>query len=95
MTDAPERIWAWTWEVDVSRGQWALNPSVGFDEEAQYIRADTAEAEKRAAVVVERQKWEAILKAREAYENGEPSKPPHSGREKTTIAAAIRQGDTE
>jgi hypothetical protein len=50
MTDAPERIWAWAWEVDVSRGQWALNPSVGFDEEAQYIRADIAEAEKRAAV---------------------------------------------
>jgi hypothetical protein len=38
----------------------------------------------------ERQKWEAILKARDAYENGEPCKPPHSGREKTTIAAKAK-----
>jgi hypothetical protein len=52
---------------------------------------DAAEAEKRAAVAAERQKWEAILKARDAYENGEPSKPPHSGREKTTIAAVFRE----
>jgi exoribonuclease II len=56
MTDAPERIWAWTWVGDVSRGQWALNQSVNFDEEAEYIRADIAEAEKRAAVKAERRR---------------------------------------
>jgi hypothetical protein len=61
MTDTPERIWAWAWEVDVSRGQWALNPSVGFDEEAQYIRADIAEAEKRAAVAAKVQEMASRL----------------------------------
>jgi len=45
MTDhtAPERIWAWPWEVDRSRGQWTLNQSIGFDAEAEYIRADLLE----------------------------------------------------
>jgi hypothetical protein len=88
MTDAPERIWAWTWEVDVSRGQWALNPSVGFDEEAQYIRADIAEAEKRAAVeaaveVARQAVWDAFNGSQQAEQLCD------------AIDAAIRQGDTE
>ena len=50
MSEAPERIWAWAWEIDTSRGQWALNPSVGFDGEAEYIRADLVEAAVKRAL---------------------------------------------
>jgi len=42
-TKAPERIWAWPWSGDASRGQWTLNASVGFNGEALYIREDVAQ----------------------------------------------------
>jgi len=50
MSEAPERIWAWAWEIDTSRGQWTLNPSIGFDGEAEYIRADLVEAAVKRAL---------------------------------------------
>jgi len=54
-TKAPERIWAWPWIGDASRGQWTLNASVGFNGEAQYIREDVAQTMVVAAVEDERE----------------------------------------
>ena len=62
MSDAPERIWAWAWEVDRHRGGWSeVQEIVG--EGSEYVRADLhaaviALAERAEA---ERDRFEAAL----------------------------------
>lgn len=38
MSDAPDRIWAWTWNGEIRRGQWSVNGDLTG--ESEYIRAD-------------------------------------------------------
>lgn len=39
MMSAPERIWAWPWEVNPKMGQWETDRSIA-GEGAEYVRAD-------------------------------------------------------
>jgi RNA polymerase-binding transcription factor DksA len=71
MTDAPERILATSWQYcgcdqDWSAGEWEIYYGQVADEAlVEYIRADAAEAEKRAAVAAERGR---VLRKVAAYE---------------------------
>lgn len=44
MTDAPEQIWAWPWEVNPNMGEWKTDKSAVLGD-TEYIRADLARAQ--------------------------------------------------
>jgi hypothetical protein len=90
MTDTPERIWArpvgTVRDWNHTCGPWSLDNPYGSS--VEYIRADIAEAEKRAAVeaaveVARQAVWDAFNGSQQAEQLCD------------AIDAAIRQGDTE
>jgi hypothetical protein len=104
MTDAPERIMSgptpiyrrdekWSWEA----GYWAAGrDTMAYGELAvEYIRADIAEDEKRAAVAAERVRLVAQIEAkrRHWFCSGDHCEPYDHGRDEgfEMALAAIRQ----
>lgn len=78
---APERIWAWPWEVNPNMGQWETQQSI-WGEGTEYIRADAVAEMIRQAVQAEREACAVITET--MHETSWPD----------TIAAAIRaRGD--
>jgi hypothetical protein len=64
MSEAPERIWAWAWEVDRHGGQWSEDNE---GEGVEYLRADLAAATETAlrAEIDAQKRWITDLTARQ------------------------------
>jgi hypothetical protein len=99
MTDAPERIWAQDADpehCDYEGGGWwdAECGSVQYTHMVEYIRADIAKAEKRAAVAAERERCLSLVPdgSDEWYEN---LRPVHVKRMLAVLRAAIAKEPTD
>ena len=95
---APERIWAWAWEVDRHRGQWTETQEI-VGEGTEYLRADVSAAAIAAAREEGRkaglEEAEAFVETHAYTSSGdtrkmEPSKYLGQDIHHATIAAAIR-----
>lgn len=98
-TKAPERIWLqdggeWSDEAYFA-GEITWCDSEVNSNDTEYVRADllTAAEARAEAAEAERDRPAGLLGARDAYDRGELSQPPHSGRNPATLAKMEKAND--